>query len=244
MRPAQAIQGRMGGRTGYVGVHARIGDGVFLRKAGVNMEIAWRMLVGRLGVSSEVEERVWEVVRPTNASEAFGRGLAKHARRGLAAAPFSEWAALDGEEEEERSFMRRGIEERHPVEVVPALESLVCRGERHTDPSLSAFNSPVYLATDSRSPPTDPHLAIFFRAFPCTFILSDFDRPSELNGGIVVDSVGGMMNLVNKEDDVPLGRLFLPFLEAMIAAMGATTVGTPGSTFSRAVVSPLLRRRC
>lgn len=235
LRPALAIQGRMGGRRGYVGVHARVGDGVFLRKAGENMETAWRDLVGRLGVGSEEEERMWEVVRPANASEAFGKGLAKHARRGLAAAPFSEWAALDGEqEEEERSVVRRGIEERQTIEVVPALESLVCRGAQHKDPSLQAFNVPLYLATDSRSPPTDPHLAIFFRSFPCTFILSDFDRPSDLNGGIVVDSVGDMLKLVNKKDDIPLGRLFLPFLEAMIAAMGATTVGTRGSTFSRA----------
>ena len=112
------------------------------------------------------------------------------------------------------------------------LSNLSCRGELHLSPSLRSFNTPLYLATDSRLPTTDPLLAPFFAAFPCTFILSDFDRPSSLNNGSSVDSVGRMLNLVNKADGVPLGRLLLPFLEAMVVAKGSMTFGTPGSTFS------------
>jgi hypothetical protein len=41
-----------------------------------------------------------------------------------------------------------------------------------------------------------------------------------------------MSRLENQLDGVKLGRLFLPFLEAIVAAKGKITVGTAGSTFS------------
>ncbi|GAA6022512.1 hypothetical protein JCM11491_001701 [Sporobolomyces phaffii] len=113
------------------------------------------------------------------------------------------------------------------------LRKLNCRSPLHTHPNLKALNVPLYLATDSRSPTTDPNLRPFFDTFPCTFVLSDFDRPdSERNDRVVVESVGQMSRLENELDRVPLGRLFLPFLEAIVAAKGKVTVGTAGSTFS------------
>ncbi|GAA5896363.1 uncharacterized protein JCM6883_006880 [Sporobolomyces salmoneus] len=113
------------------------------------------------------------------------------------------------------------------------LRNLNCRAPLHTEPNLKALNIPLYLATDSRSPTTDPNLAPFFAAFPCTFILSDFDHPNfARNDGLAVESVGEMGRLQNEIDGVPLGRLFLPFLEAIVAAKGRITVGTTGSTFS------------
>ncbi|KAL8292680.1 hypothetical protein RQP46_001292 [Phenoliferia psychrophenolica] len=86
------------------------------------------------------------------------------------------------------------------------------------------------MATDSPNPTTDPLLAPFFAAFPCTFILSDFDRPSELNGGVLPEGTQDLHRLVNAADGVPL--LLLPFLEAIVVAKGFETVGTHGSTFS------------
>lgn len=120
-----------------------------------------------------------------------------------------------------------------PPEPSSFLRNLTCRSPLHTSPSLKAFNTPVYLATDSRSPETDANLRPFFDAFPCTFIFSDFDRPDEArNDGLVVQSVHAMGRLVNELDGVSLGRLFLPFLEAIVAAMAREVVGTQGSTFS------------
>jgi len=111
--------------------------------------------------------------------------------------------------------------------------NLNCRSPLHTDPRLKLFNTPLYLATDSRDPTTDDNLKPFFLSFPCSFILSDFDRvDEERNDGVIVESVGEMGRLENELDGVPLGRLFLPFLEAIIAAKGRITVGTAHSTFS------------
>jgi hypothetical protein len=250
--PANVIRERLGGKGNYVGVHARVGDGVFVRKAAENMESVWRGLVWRLKVDEEVVEGVWRRIRPRRR----GKGNARLEMRGMGER--SDWAILDGTVEEEliedhprrRSPQselddsRSDSDDSSPIvaltlsskpTIIPTPEhllSLTCRSPLHTDRTLLAFNTPLYLATDSRSPTTDPHLSIFFDSFPCTFILADFDSVSDFNEGKIVDSVGRMKGLVNKADGIGLGRLLVPFLEAIVASKGRITVGTPGSTFS------------
>ena len=231
MRPALAIRSRLGGPGRYVGVHARIGDGTFLLGANTNMEVSWRKLVKKLEIDSEVIERMWDKVKPLPRRR--GRAIKRETTE-------SDWAPLDpkaGEEEDididDEIFSRHQHSKRASLPTTSQhLVNLTCRSPLHTDPSLLRFNVPLYLATDSRSPDTDPALSSFFTAFPCTFILSDFSSPGAYNGGIVEATVGEMTRLVNGADGIGLGRLMIPFLEAMIAAMGGATVGTTGSTFS------------
>ena len=230
MRPALAIRRRLGGPGQFVGIHARIGDGTFMLGALTNMETSWKKLVGKIGVDSEVMERMWEKVKPIPR------------RKGRAVKPEvveSTWAHLDSnpseEEEVDDGISAHRLSRRAPLLPTTSnhLINLTCRSPLHTDPAFLPFNVPLYLATDSRSPTTDPALSSFFAAFPCTFILSDFSSPGEYNGGVVEKTVGEMTRLVNGADGIGLGRLMIPFLEAMVAAMGAVTVGTTGSTFSR-----------
>ncbi|GAA6031975.1 hypothetical protein JCM8097_003369 [Rhodosporidiobolus ruineniae] len=268
LRPAEAIVARLGGQSNFVGVHARVGDGGFLREAKKNCETVWRKLVGqKMGVKAAVLEEMWERVKPETETEVEAHQEEKqkrssHGRRGhrekikrraahhgeaVEQSPLrarSPWSLVDDEYHhdnlvEEASSLpahsKRSILDwfSQPVDPSSRLRNLTCRGELHTDHRLRAFNTPLYLATDSRSPETDPNLRPFFAAFPCTFILSDFDRPDAArNDGLVVRSVNEMGRLVNELDGVPLGRLFLPFLEAIIAAKGWAVSGTPHSTFS------------
>lgn len=109
---------------------------------------------------------------------------------------------------------------------------MVCRGTLHEDSALMVLNNPVYIATDSRAPYDEPALQYFWEVLPCAFLLSDFDRPSPQNLGEPVYSLKKMQSIVNENDGVQLGRLFLPFMEAMVAAKGVVTAGTDGSTFS------------
>lgn len=115
---------------------------------------------------------------------------------------------------------------------MPLAPQMVCRRELHTDPALLVLNNPVYIATDSRSPETEPALQYFWENLPCAFILSDFDRQGPQNLGDPVGELKHMQAAVNVNDGVKLGRLFLPFMEAMVAAKAAVTAGTVGSTFS------------
>lgn len=252
MEPAEAIRERLGGGKNYIGIHARVGDGVFLRHADENMEVAWRRVVRRLKLSSEDTEVVWKIVNQLKEKEKSRRSLNLVVEddeisnwRGLDEGDYHlELGIVELESEDEDSDTTIPKSHRHyhrgkkrapviplPIAQNPSLKNLTCR-PLYTTPRLLALNTPIYLATDSRSPLTDPHLAIFFKTFPCTFILSDFDRAGRRNDEILVESVGFMGKLVNEKDGIGLGRLFLPFLEAMVAAMGDFTVGTAGSTFS------------
>ncbi|GAA5898596.1 hypothetical protein JCM6882_000875 [Rhodosporidiobolus microsporus] len=189
LEPAREIRDTMGGSEAYVGAHARVGDGIFVRKAEENVDKMWQTLVERLGVEegarTELFERVKggeEVLKPSSTVD------------NATFSPFSS-----------------------------ASTRSTCRSALHVSPSLLPLNTPLFLATDSPTPVTDPALRLFRQTFPCIFLLSDF---SHLAG------VERMKRLVNEVNGVGLGRLFTPFLEATVAAMGKEVVGTTGSTFS------------
>ncbi len=243
MRPANEVAARLG--NGYLGVHARVGDGAFQRNSQENMEEVWDRLVHQMEVDPEVRKAVWEQVKPLAKDKAKRNTVVLDGGEVEARADGSTWHELDdafGESELYYFDETNGIKHKHTVHkraqldvdpsAPPALRELTCRAPLHTAPELLAFNKPLYLATDSRNPAEDPALAIFFHTFPCTFVLNDFDRPSDLNEGVVVESVQQMSRLENENDGMPLGRLFLPFLEAVIAAKANLVSGTPGSTFS------------
>lgn len=252
--PADAIRDRLGGPDGYVGVHARVGDGVFLDKARANMEETWRRVAYVAGADDDVVEEMWEVVKPVVDEPEPVQGMKRvkrsvEARQETKREEVSAWAEVDQDDfldtldavvREHASTLlgasshRRVTKRSTPLgpRQAASLSSLTCRGKLHTATALAPFNIPVYLATDSRDPTADPNLMPFFAAFPCTFILSDFDHPTQWNEGEMVAGVGRMMKLANRIDHQPLGRLFLPFLEATIAAKGFAAAGTFGSTFS------------
>lgn len=271
LRPADAIVERLGGmcaRDGFVGVHARVGDGEFARHARGNMERAWREVVERLGVADEVREEMWGwASRERDEASVVSRRDGHRVKRAQhavesAASSSSSWASLDEYDPEPRErqtsqaeHAKRGIVDDLLSHISsldlaqPAvqLRNLTCRRPLHTEARFAAFNTPLYLATDSRAPESDANLAPFFASFPCTFVLSDFDTPDAArNDGLAVASVKQMGRLVNDLDGVGLGRLFLPFLEAVVAARARITVGTEHSTFSGACPFDSLTRgeRC
>ncbi|GAA5839736.1 hypothetical protein JCM9279_005154 [Rhodotorula babjevae] len=126
----------------------------------------------------------------------------------------------------------------------PLASSLHCRRPLHdvkASPHLARLNVPLYIATDSRSPTTDPALEPFNRWFPCVFFLSDFAQASEVNDAPVAEleelveakSVEeGGARWVSDWDGQAMARYLFPFLEAEIAARAVEVVGTPQSTFS------------
>ena len=248
IRPADEVAARLG--NDYLGVHARVGDGAFKVDAGENMELVWWTLVKQMDVDREVSDAVWEHVNPLAKARERTKRSVVHLDGGEVeprAADQSSWHELeDGFESEaevyyfdqttvvnQRVHKRAALDNGNGDEFEsPSLRNLTCRAPLHTAPELFPFNKPLYLATDSRDPTTDPALAIFFHTFPCTFVLNDFDRPNELNEGVIVESVQHMSRLESSADRMPLGRLFLPFLEAVIAAKAKLVSGTPHSTFS------------
>ncbi|GAA5922041.1 uncharacterized protein JCM15063_003168 [Sporobolomyces koalae] len=266
MRPADEIVPRLGGPRNYVGVHARVGDGGFKLHAQEYMEVAWKQLVARLGYDRAGVDAMWQRFKTKDEipdPDAAGRKTKRHSELTpafeLKQTPFAtSWNLVDEDYsalisvppafKSDSSLKKRSPDNddawaflRGPSgEPSALLRNLHCRGPLHTDLDLKRLNVPLYLATDSPSPTEDPNLRPFFDAFPCAFVLSDFDHPFEpRNDDIVVESVQEMGRLVSELDGFKLGRLFLPFLEAIIASKGKETVGTPHSTFSAFAAGPL-----
>ncbi|WAQ87119.1 hypothetical protein PtA15_8A20 [Puccinia triticina] len=101
---------------------------------------------------------------------------------------------------------------------------MTCRRPKFTKPHLLKFNRPLFLATDSPLPEVEPALATFFKAFPCTYLLNDFDLL------LMKDITLSQDRQVRSNPEI--GKLMVPFLDAMVAARATSFVGTPGSTFS------------
>lgn len=121
----------------------------------------------------------------------------------------------------------------------PLAPHLRCRGDLHDpaeSPHLARLNTPLYIATDSRRPTSDPNLAPFFRWFPCTFLLGDFSATGAVNPvndepiaelvrladtaktrGEAEGFAPGQSQWTSDWDGTDLGRFLLPFLEAEVS---------------------------
>ncbi|GAA5820173.1 hypothetical protein JCM3770_004809 [Rhodotorula araucariae] len=230
------IRDLLGGEGRYFGLHLRVGDGVFQKNARSNMRGVWDKLCGDKmkvdpKVCDEVRERgerrrlqrrgppvTLDVVSATVVATDAGAALAKRANS---------------------RPQRQGAYHHAPLPPLPKIRTLAdspvsstltCRGPLHTDPRFLAFNTPLYIATDSKLAHLDPHLAVFFDAFPCTFVLSDFGALASLRR---------LNRLRSDEDKTPLAQFLYPQLDAQIAAWGRGLVGTPQSTYSRFAIDVL-----
>lgn len=237
--PANIIRDLMGGPKGYAGVHARVGDGGFKSAAVENMDVTFVQLMEKLELD--------KALVPALLAKGHARAEALKAEQRLAKRtiqtpldPDSAWTMLDDMANDERTSMVLPAKDHHALakrqrlntlgpiedrEDSPLATTLKCRGELYTDPQYFPLNNPVYLATDSAHPLSDPVLSNFWANLPCTFILADFDRVGPQNSGDPVDSLRFMEGAVNMNDGVKLGRLLLPFMEAAVAAKAAVTVG-------------------
>lgn len=256
-QPADHIRDLMGGPNGYAGVHARVGDGNFRRNSVNSMKQTYTNLLKRLGVKQHIIKDLAtkgyeEASKMQAQQEKDSHSRKKMHKRSLhqqvkqsSDPTHSPWLPAADDTEDETRFsevhLSNQLGRRQIATLLQPVQSredmslssqMVCRGELHTNPDMQLLNNPVYIATDSRSPLDEPALQYFWNTLPCAFILSDFDRSGPQNTGEPVHELKVMQSAVNVNDDVKLGRLFLPFMEAMVAAKAVVTAGTAGSTFS------------
>ncbi|GAA5883454.1 hypothetical protein JCM16303_003805 [Sporobolomyces ruberrimus] len=232
----------------YVSIHARTGSqergSFFFRNAQSNMRAIFQNLAHSvLGIKTrEVERMIREssvppqtrLVRRTlvDTSSFWESDFEEEdPALSLANAPIAQRSLIDRTEIEPRAHSGRPSR--------PLSPTLHCRKPLWPtkDKTLSRLNTPLYIATDSRSPSTEPSLKIFYDWFPCVFVLSDFITATP---GVSDESVpalerlgkGGAKEWISDFDGSELGKFLFPFLEAEIAARAVETVGTKSSTFS------------
>lgn len=201
------ISGRLGGaERRYISVHLRVGDGIFQRNAKENADKLFAKVCKKLGFSSKAIQEMQD-----NRSSGY---LAKR-------------------EGEESALGKLALKSDYPTihtrQDSPIHESLSCRGELHTAKSGLPLNTPLYLATDSKIPASDPALRVFYDHFPCIFTLGDFSNahPTDINAE-PMQKLQDVRLLRSKEDGVGFASFFYPILDAMIAARGQDMVGTVG----------------
>jgi hypothetical protein len=243
----------------HFSAHARVGDLVFKKHAEENMKILFDDLVQLIfdyekegGVApfagksvEEVQKELWEngIERQRNLLNATREAnRMSKMRRSFDTKndeePNSIWSDLDEpmENVSKRSLVspplpRKPLRPRIPQESPTLSPLLQCHQNLHTSPQLSLFNTPFYLATDSRSPSTDPNLSIFYSTFPCIFTYSDFVK-LEASGQAEL-GIRKIERLTSEVDGVSIGGFMIGILEALGAAKGSVVSTTQTSTFGQ-----------
>ncbi|KAJ2955732.1 hypothetical protein NQZ79_g8319 [Umbelopsis isabellina] len=92
-------------------------------------------------------------------------------------------------------------------------------------PSNTNCTSPpkIYMATDARHPRTNADLAPFFKRFPDTAILDDFDH--------LLSPLDEATEFAQPPQESVL-RFMIPIIDSMVPANAKAFMGTPGSTYS------------
>ncbi|CEP14768.1 hypothetical protein [Parasitella parasitica] len=207
---AERIVQQLGGANNFVGLHVRVGDGIFKLRASILVDDIYHELVDKF--TDLTVDQVAE----------YEGGIEQH--------------DLDRTESTEyeiklRSFhpidetnYTKPIEVHHNPDIVldtnPNIVSrLKCQSGDHI--TLRFRNTVVYLATDAPDPRNHPLLRKLFRVFPCVFVLGDF-----------VNELEDIKRLQVVEERVRLESYLIPMVDAMISAHGHTFLGTPHSTFT------------
>lgn len=248
------IRDRLGGSGNYYGLHLRVGDGVFQSSAPENMAGVWKSLCEtKMKMPIDVCEEL-----ASASLKKHGRSPPLVRREDVPALPLLSSPATPEDDSAppppsqlvKRANSRPQRDGAYNHAALPPLSSvtsrsssplsrtLSCRSPLHTLTHLIPFNTPLFIATDSKVPTADRNLALFFDAFPCTFVLSDFGGISSINEE-PVEGLGKLAGLRNREDKVPLAQFLYPQLDAQIAAYGRGLLGTPQSTYSRFAIDVL-----
>ncbi|GAA5801914.1 hypothetical protein HPULCUR_007372 [Helicostylum pulchrum] len=209
---AERIVNQLGGANNFVGMHVRVGDGIFKLRASILVDDIFHQLVDKF--TDLTVEQVAE----------YEGGIEQH--------------NLDRTESTEYEIKLRSF---HPVDETANYTKPITvdhQGNRNDyikQPNIASRlqcqqgdeitnrfrNTVVYIATDAPDPRNHPLLSKIFKVFPCTFILSDF-----------INELSDIKQLQVVEERVKLESYLIPMVDAMISAHGHTFLGTPHSTFT------------
>lgn len=174
----------------YLAVHIRVGDRKFKGAAVKNARSIWWQLITMLGISEGTGGRL-------------------------------EYRALRKSRKNGNNALQNSLLTKPPAEPwfnksAPFRPHTRCIS-RHRDLGVEAtyLGVPLFIATDAQNPRTHPSLAIFYKTFPCIFVLKDFDADLE-----------PLLSLRRPGDEYPSGRHLLPLVDAVVAAHATHVIGT------------------
>lgn len=207
---AKRIVDQLGGPNQFVGLHVRVGDGIFKLRASILIDDIFHQLVDQftdLTVEQVIEYEDGMEQHDLDRTESVGYELKLREAHANKKVDYSKPITVNHTTSFEFN-KKPNIADR-----------LSCQ---EGDQVTSRFkNTVVYIATDAPDPRNHPLLRKLFKVFPCTFILSDF-----------MDELSEIKQLQVVEERVKLESYLIPMVDAMISAHGHTFLGTPHSTFT------------
>ncbi|KAI8970147.1 hypothetical protein BDF20DRAFT_826466 [Mycotypha africana] len=214
---ADQIVAQLGGPGAYVGIHLRVGDGLFKTRGSIHVDDIYHQLVNEYTDLTRTElEKRYDKHHNEDRKENEGyetRQIPMHNEK------------LQQQQVQEVEPTKESIIVQHPTTIAqrlgpkPSTLRMKCQP---TDGRNDAFSQTViFIATDCPHPREHPLLRKIFETFPCTFVLDDF-----------VDDLDKLGQIYMKKDNIKLEPWLIPMVDAVIASKGHTFYGTTSSTFS------------
>ncbi|KAI7898375.1 CigA protein [Cokeromyces recurvatus] len=207
---------QLGGANNFVGMHVRVGDGIFKLRASILVDDVYHHLVNTFTDLSLEQVAAYE------------GGIEQHDLDRTESAEYE--IKLRTFHPVDETNYTKPIEVHHPLWTEKEKQSLFNKNPhiasrlkcQQGDAVTNRFrNTVIYIATDAPDPRNHPLLRKLFNVFPCTFILSDF-----------MDELNDIKRLEVVEEKVRLESYLIPMVDAMISAHAHTFFGTPHSTFT------------
>ncbi|KAG0038893.1 hypothetical protein BGZ82_010478 [Podila clonocystis] len=208
-KTSDAIVGKLGGLGSFVGLHLRVGDGMFVEPAPENIENMFQSLVNITGIEPIPNYKIQPSSSPDTDTDAN----------------IDSEDEVDGPESgsEESEVQEEEGEGQQQQEETTRLDFDQCRARKEIGGKFTI----IYIATDGVYPRRNILFRKLFDHFPCIFTLDDFsDHLAELKQMKNTDGVG-------------LAKDLIPMVDAVVSAKGRHFMGTPKSTFSTYVQKQL-----
>ncbi|ORZ05451.1 hypothetical protein BCR42DRAFT_428324 [Absidia repens] len=211
---ARQVVEQLGGVGSFVGVHLRVGDGLFKVRASINIDDIYHALVNQFTDLTLDELQSLDPQHHEDRKERTDyevKTLRVVTNITTADVPLT--------------VNHTGYEEQQRIGTTPpASLGLKCRPS-HQDGGAGGTarfsRTVIYIATDAPNPAHNPLLRKIYDTFPCVFDLSDFSFAFDALRQVVV-----------ADERVRLDDYLIPMLDAIIAAQGEHFFGTKDSTFT------------
>ncbi|CAO3677759.1 unnamed protein product [Rhizopus stolonifer] len=206
LETASRVVSQLGGVKQFVGIHLRVGDGVFKARAGIHIDTIYHQLVNEYTDLTAEEVAKYDPKHAQDRKEDTNYEIKQ----------LRETAVLDDADVP--------IQVSHPP---PAVLQSRLGSSSHlncgpTDGRNDRFaKTTIYIATDCPNPRENEMLQKIFKTFPCVFILNDF-----------WDELKALSKIKVMEDNVYLESYLIPMIDAIISSQGHSFYGTNSSTFS------------
>ncbi|EPB87395.1 hypothetical protein HMPREF1544_05821 [Mucor circinelloides 1006PhL] len=203
------IVSQLGGIGSFVGIHLRVGDGLFKVRASINVDDIFHTLVNEYtDLTLKELQDVYDVNHDQDRKENNEYEIRQ---------------LRDSHQQQQMTF-EQPIHVQHPSDIQSRLAANggasklpICQDRKNDRFS----GTTIFIATDCPDPRNHPLLRKIFDTFPCVFVLSDFK-----------DDLADLGKIQVIEEKVKLTSYLIPMVDAMIASQGHSFYGTNASTFS------------